>query len=148
MFHIFGARETGAKPGFGLAGAFINDINNAYPSATTEAIAYPANGQANLENQTYKDSVRYGVGNATQQVAAFAKMCPDAKIVLVGYSQGSKFDARPSDQIHCGDFDDTIQLYCDADDEFCTNGTSLAIHNGYHGVYGKQALAFVKSKLG
>lgn len=66
----------------------------------------------------------------------------------VGNATHGGFDARPSDQIHCGDFDDTIQLYCDADDEFCTNGTSLAIHNGYHGVYGKQALAFVKSKLG
>ncbi|CZT17775.1 related to acetylxylan esterase precursor [Ramularia collo-cygni] len=199
--HIFGARETTAKPGFGLAGAFITDIIDAFPDATTEAISYPANGNAGLTDSTYKTSVRYGVGNATQQIKAFAGKCPDAMIVLVGYSQGSKvfddalcgggdpnmgisstdptiaqyniravllpaddrftpgepyhvgnathggFDARPSDQIHCGSFDDQIQLYCDAEDKYCSNGSSLKTHNGYHGVYGVQALEFVKGKL-
>jgi acetylxylan esterase len=32
--------------------------------------------------------VRYGVGNATDQISAFAKKCPEAQIVLIGYSQG------------------------------------------------------------
>ena len=89
IVHIFGARETTAKPGFGLAGAFIEDITNAFPSATTEAIHYPATGVAGVTDPTYTASVQAGVGNATEQISAFAKRCPDAQIVLVGYSQGS-----------------------------------------------------------
>lgn len=44
-------------------------------------------------------------------------------------------------------YNDAIQLYCDIGDEFCSNGNSIKIHNGYYKVYGKQALNFVEKRL-
>ncbi|KAF2760110.1 alpha/beta-hydrolase [Pseudovirgaria hyperparasitica] len=66
----------------------------------------------------------------------------------VGNATHGGFDARPADQVSCGKYDAAIQLYCDAEDEFCSNGTSLAVHNGYYKEFGSKALAFVKSRLG
>ncbi|OAR03632.1 hypothetical protein LLEC1_00898 [Akanthomyces lecanii] len=198
--HVFGARNTGTPQGFGAAGDFVNDIVEA-TGATKEAIVYPANGDAGLTDPKYKASVQAGVKAVTDQVSKFAARCPETKIVLVGYSQGSKlfddalcgggdpnmgisetaatisqfnikavllpaddrftpgepfhvgnatvggFDKRPSNQLSCGNYNDAIQLYCDIGDEFCSNGNSIKIHNGYYKVYGKQALEFVKKRL-
>ncbi|KAJ3484932.1 hypothetical protein NLG97_g6930 [Lecanicillium saksenae] len=198
--HVFGARNTGTSQGFGLAGDFVNDIVQA-TGATKEAIVYPANGNAGLTDPKYKASVQAGVKAVTSQVSKFAARCPQTKLVLVGYSQGSKlfddalcgggdpnmgisdtaatisqfnikavllpandrftpgepfhvgnatvggFDKRPSNQVGCGKYNDAIRLYCDIGDKYCSNGNSLKIHNGYHKVYGKAALEFVKKRL-
>lgn len=37
--------------------------------------------------------------------------------------------------------------FCDSPDPFCSNGTSMATHQGYGREYGQQALQFVLSKL-
>lgn len=83
--HIFGARETTASPGFGSAGALIDQIVSANPGATTEAIDYPASG----DNPSYAESRAAGVSAVNSQVAAFASQCTNTKLVLVGYSQVS-----------------------------------------------------------
>lgn len=87
--HVFGARNTGTPQGYGLAGNFIDDIVKA-TGATKEAIVYPASGNAGLTDPEYKASVQAGVKAVTSQVTNFASTCPQTKIVLVGYSQGSK----------------------------------------------------------
>jgi acetylxylan esterase len=88
--HIFGARETTASPGFGTAGVFIDLIKGAYPSATTEAIDYPATG-----GDSYASSMRTGVANIASQINAFNVKCPQAEIVVVGYSQVRSSDSNP-----------------------------------------------------
>lgn len=67
----------------------MNDIVKA-TGATKEAIVYPANGDAGLTDPKYKASVQTGVKAVTEQVSKFAAKCPETKLVLVGYSQGSK----------------------------------------------------------
>lgn len=86
--HIFGARETSVAPGFGSAGALIDQIIAAHPGATSEAIKYPAcGGQASCGGVQYGDSAKQGTEAVTTAVNGLNQRCPDTKIVLVGYSQ-------------------------------------------------------------
>ncbi|KAL9106303.1 MAG: hypothetical protein Q9227_008638 [Pyrenula ochraceoflavens] len=97
--HVFGARETTASAGYGSAGTVVNSILSAHSGATAEAIDYPAcGGQSSCGSVSYGDSVQAGVKAVTSQVTSFAQQCPDAQIVLVGYSQG----AQIIDDAMCG----------------------------------------------
>ncbi len=40
-----------------------------------------------------------------------------------------------------------MRSYCDSPDPFCSNGTSLATHEGYGKKYGVNALEFLLTKL-
>lgn len=82
--HVFGARETTAPAGYGSSSTFVNAILNAYPGSTSEAITYPAAG-----GDSYGSSVQQGTQNIANQINAFNKQCPNAKLVVVGYSQVS-----------------------------------------------------------
>ncbi|KAI1338519.1 cutinase, partial [Xylariaceae sp. FL0016] len=62
-------------------------------TATNESIMYPAAGGA-----LYGMSVAMGVAAVANQTRAFNAMCPDSKIVMVGYSQG----AQIVDDAFCG----------------------------------------------
>ncbi|KXX76934.1 Acetylxylan esterase 2 [Madurella mycetomatis] len=64
----------------------------------------------------------------------------------VGNATAGGFAARPKD-FRCPVFEDRIQTYCDSPDPFCSNGTDPETHQGYGRVYGRQALAFVVSKI-
>nr|POE77880.1 acetylxylan esterase 2 [Quercus suber] len=55
---------------------------------------------------------------------------------------------RPNDQLRCGKYTDAIQLYCDADDEYCASGSSLLVHLSYYLRYKDTGLDFIKSRLG
>ncbi|KAI1107971.1 carbohydrate esterase family 5 protein [Jackrogersella minutella] len=91
--HIFGARETTAPPGFGSALTVVNLIQQANGGATSESIIYPAAG-----GNVYGASVAAGVAAVANQTKVFNQMCPDSKIVMVGYSQG----AQIVDDAFCG----------------------------------------------
>lgn len=91
--HVFGARETTAPVGFGSSQTVVNLIMNAFPGTTSEAIVYPAIGGNN-----YSMSVAAGIRAVVQQTSAFAARCPQSKIVMVGYSQGSQI----IDDAFCG----------------------------------------------
>jgi acetylxylan esterase len=85
---IFGARETGAPPGFGSTTTLVNEVLALHTTATAEAIDYPAcDGQASCGSMSYADSVAAGVAAVAKQVNAFNARCPAARIVLAGYSQ-------------------------------------------------------------
>jgi acetylxylan esterase len=86
--HIFGARETTVSPGYGSAGALVQQVQSAYPGSTAEAITYPAcGGQSSCGGVAYGDSARQGTAAVASAVNSFNQRCPDTKIVLIGYSQ-------------------------------------------------------------
>lgn len=92
-YHVFGARETTAPPGFGSASTVVNLVQQANAGGTSEVIEYPAAG-----GNVYAASVAAGVIAVANQTAAFNQMCPESKIVMVGYSQG----AQIIDDAFCG----------------------------------------------
>ncbi|KAJ7471834.1 putative acetyl xylan esterase [Mycena latifolia] len=97
--HIFGARETTAPPGYGTAGSVVSSIISAFPGATGEVINYPAcGGQASCGSVSYASSAVQGVAAVANQVNSFNSQCPNAVLVLVGYSQGGQI----MDDAYCG----------------------------------------------
>ncbi|KAF2097128.1 carbohydrate esterase family 5 protein [Rhizodiscina lignyota] len=103
--HVFGARETAAPAGYGLAETVVNLMLGAYSGSTAEPIDYPATGEPIDDPPTggdsYGASVQAGVQAVTSAVTSFAQQCPDTPIVLVGYSQG----AQIMDDAMCGSGD-------------------------------------------
>ncbi|KAK8091097.1 1 carbohydrate esterase [Apiospora phragmitis] len=97
--HVIGARETLQPPGFGTTKSVVESILRAHNgSATSEAIVYPAAGE---DNEAYASSERDGVAAVVRQTKSFVDMCPEAKIVMVGYSQ-PKQGAQIMDDAFCG----------------------------------------------
>ncbi|KAI0036326.1 Acetylxylan esterase At 0.90 angstrom resolution [Vararia minispora EC-137] len=97
--HVFGARETTAPAGYGSSATVVNAILGAVSGATAEAINYPAcGGQSSCGGDSYAQSVITGVSAVASQVNAFNTQCPDAALVLVGYSQGGQI----MDDAYCG----------------------------------------------
>ena len=95
--HVFGARETTAPAGYGSAGTVVNLILNAHSGSTAEAINYPAAGGT---DSAYAQSVQAGVAAVGSQVNAFNEQCPEAELVLVGYSQVSVLSCPSPTQLH------------------------------------------------
>jgi acetylxylan esterase len=91
--YVFGARESTVPQGYGSSQAMIQLIQGAYPGTGSEAIVYPAAG-----GNAYESSVASGITAVVNQVSAYAQKCPDTKIVMVGYSQGSQI----MDDAFCG----------------------------------------------
>lgn len=86
--HLFGARETTVAPGYGSSAAVVDLVLAAYPGSTSEAISYPAcGGQASCGDVSYANSVIQGVAAVASAVNSFNTQCPNALLVLVGYSQ-------------------------------------------------------------
>ncbi|OTA61923.1 carbohydrate esterase family 5 protein [Hypoxylon sp. EC38] len=65
----------------------------------------------------------------------------------VGTAKAGGFAARPSGY-QCPVYSDRIKSYCDAEDPYCSNGNNAQHHQQYVQIYGQQALAFVKQKVG
>ncbi|XDG00813.1 hypothetical protein ABKA04_000428 [Annulohypoxylon sp. FPYF3050] len=65
----------------------------------------------------------------------------------VGTAKAGGFAARPSGYT-CPVYADRIKSYCDAEDPYCSNGNNAQHHQQYVQIYGQQALAFVKEKVG
>ncbi|KAI1849536.1 hypothetical protein JX265_013651 [Neoarthrinium moseri] len=78
------ARASTEAPGTGIIGAVADDVAVQIPGSTITAVDYPAT----LQN--YQSSEGQGVAAMTQLVQNFTASCPDAKMVLMGYSQGAQ----------------------------------------------------------
>lgn len=81
--HIFLARGTSEDyPGRQIS--VVNAVCSGISSCGYEDIQYPASFTPD-----YCTSVGDGVVNGTAQITAYATQCPDAQLVLSGYSQVS-----------------------------------------------------------
>ena len=85
--HIFLARGLN-EPYPGRQGILVNKTIAALASASIssdyEDIIYYSTFDA-----VYCDSISEGVANGISQIIAYNKRCPDAKLVVSGYSQGA-----------------------------------------------------------
>jgi acetylxylan esterase len=81
--HILVGRGSGEAAGMGATGRLVNQMKSAITGVTAEAIDYPA------KLSPYAQSSSAGTNAAVKQTTAYVKRCPNAKIVLMGYSQVS-----------------------------------------------------------
>ncbi|MDR7278502.1 cutinase family protein [Catenuloplanes atrovinosus] len=81
---IIGARGTTERPGLGVVlTPLAQQMTRELPQTVrTTALDYPA-------NFNYAASVRAGVTQLREDIAATAEECPDTRLVLMGYSQGA-----------------------------------------------------------
>ncbi|KAI1454804.1 carbohydrate esterase family 5 protein [Annulohypoxylon moriforme] len=79
--HFFIARGS-TEPYPGRQEDLVNAVCEGLSSCGYEDIIYPA------AFEDYCGSAYGGVVNGTAQITAYAESCPDAKLVLTGYSQG------------------------------------------------------------
>src|SRR4051812_45026907 len=78
--HIFIARGS-IEPYPGRQGALVTAICEGISSCGYDDIGYPATFS------DYCSSVAVGVSNGTALIESYAAACPEAKLVLTGYSQ-------------------------------------------------------------
>jgi acetylxylan esterase len=84
--HIFVAR--GSDSGYpGHNGPLIVSICDKLDDCGYEDIIYPANSSYAGVNAWCK-SAHIGAQHAQEQMTSYAEKCPDAKLILLGYSQG------------------------------------------------------------
>ncbi|KAI0843660.1 carbohydrate esterase family 5 protein [Hypoxylon sp. FL0890] len=79
--HFFIARGS-TEPYPGRQEVIVIAVCEGLSSCGYEDIIYPATFE------DYCNSAFAGVSNGTAQITAYAERCPDAKLVLTGYSQG------------------------------------------------------------
>jgi acetylxylan esterase len=81
--HVLVARASGEAKGEGMIGGLSRAIKSSLKSADSEAVDYPA------ALAPYGSSEGKGVAAAKAQLTAYVQRCPNAKVVLMGYSQGA-----------------------------------------------------------
>lgn len=81
--HIFLAKGNN-EPYPGRQGKLVNSICSGLSSCDYEDILF-----YNPVDSVYCDSVTEGVANGISQITAYNKRCPDASLVISGYSQGA-----------------------------------------------------------
>jgi hypothetical protein len=84
--HILVARASGEGKGEGMIGGLSRAIKSAIKGADSEAVDYPA------ALAPYGSSEIKGVTAAKAQLTAYVQRCPNAKVVLLGYSQVTRFN--------------------------------------------------------
>lgn len=93
-YHIFAARGSEESYATQRFNPFLEQIcnglgntNNSSTECGYENIIYPANSSGSAVG-AFCPSVSTGAVNGQAQIKAYAEDCPDAKLILVGYSQG------------------------------------------------------------
>ena len=81
--HMIVARASTEPAGTGMIGAVALDIQKRLPNSDIEAVDYPALLDPYVSSQTQ------GVAAMTRMVQEYAELCPNTKMVLMGYSQVS-----------------------------------------------------------
>jgi hypothetical protein len=89
--HILVARGSAEPEGEGSTGRLSTTLKRSIPGATSEAINYPA------KLSPYPQSEAQGVQACKNQMTAYAKRCPQSKVVLMGYSQVCLHVFQPSE---------------------------------------------------
>ncbi|QDS77178.1 hypothetical protein FKW77_001944 [Venturia effusa] len=81
--HTIVVRASMEYPGYGMMGALAQAVLESVNGSTSEAIDYPA------LLQPYDESSYAGIVATTKQLQSHVDRCPDAKVILMGYSQGA-----------------------------------------------------------
>jgi len=82
--HIIVDRATGEEPSQGIIGTLATLISERIPGTTVEWVDYPA------VLVPYDQSTDTGIRMTKQAISNYADKCGNAKIVLLGYSQGAQ----------------------------------------------------------
>jgi acetylxylan esterase len=103
--HIIAARGSTEPQGEGPLQALSTLIEAGVPGSTDSAVIYPAT--ILTFTSTYFGSEESGVTNMTLMIQQYVASCPDARLVLTGYSQGAQIIG---DVLGGGSFKDTAPL--------------------------------------
>lgn len=82
--HIIVDRATGEEPSQGVIGTLATLISERIPGVTVEWVDYPA------VLMPYDQSTDTGIRMTKDSIRSYADKCANAKIVLLGYSQGAQ----------------------------------------------------------
>ncbi|KAH7255211.1 cutinase [Fusarium redolens] len=146
-----------AKQGTQAVTTAVNGLNQRCPQTKIVMVGYSQGGQIMDNNICGGPDSGAGVSDSSVPLSASAVQQVKAVIMLgdprfvsglpygVGTCTAGGFDARPAG-FSCPNAD-KVQIYCDSQDPFCCNGNDSNHHQQYVNIYGKDALAFVNSKL-
>ncbi|KAM4067038.1 cutinase domain-containing protein [Hirsutella rhossiliensis] len=84
--YLIVARGTSELKGAGISGPLADRVAEHIKGSTVVPLDYPAT----LTNPIYDDSVGDGVDALQEAVHNYTQSCPDAKVALMGYSQGAQ----------------------------------------------------------
>lgn len=94
--HIIGVRGTLEKTGFGAMQNITDKLKQKLSAVDAYAIDYPASGIAigddgepNPDLREYSASEAQGYAALKTHLEDYSTLCPDTKVVLMGYSQAS-----------------------------------------------------------
>lgn len=82
--HIIVNRATGEPPSQGVIGTLATIITTRIPGTTVQWVDYPA------VLIPYDQSTDTGIRMTKDAIRTYADKCPNAKIVMLGYSQGAQ----------------------------------------------------------
>lgn len=95
--HIVGVRGTMELPGFGAMQEIVDELKKKISGSDDFAITYPASGIAMRPDGTYQynffeytASESQGYGALLTHLEDYYDLCPETKIVIMGYSQASR----------------------------------------------------------
>ncbi|KAH8602278.1 cutinase [Bisporella sp. PMI_857] len=143
--------DNSATQGTAAVVSAVTSLNSRCPSTKIVLIGYSQGGQI-MDNALCGGAGATLNGNALAAVkAAIFLGDPHYSNGLpynVGTCKAGGFAARPSGFQCSPASPNIIKSYCDAQDPYCCNGNDANHHQQYVSIYGAQALAFIKSKLG
>ncbi|EGU73779.1 hypothetical protein FOXB_15687 [Fusarium oxysporum f. sp. conglutinans Fo5176] len=131
-----------AKQGTQAVTTAVNGLNQRCPQTKIVLVGYSQGGQIMDNNICGGPDSGAGISDSSVPLSASAVQQVKAVIML---GDPRFFDARPAG-FSCPNAD-KVQIYCDSQDPFCCNGNDSNHHQQYVNIYGKEALAFVNSKL-
>ncbi|KAF7557707.1 hypothetical protein G7Z17_g444 [Cylindrodendrum hubeiense] len=146
-----------AKAGTSAVATVVNDFNTECPDTQIVLVGYSQGGQIMDNALCGGGDSGAGITDTTVPISTSALKMIKATILMgdpryvsglaygVGTCTSGGFDARASGFV-CPSAS-KVQLYCDAEDPYCCNGSDAAHHQQYVSLYGDEALAFVNSKL-
>jgi acetylxylan esterase len=79
--HLIVARGSFEPQGEGISSSLSTSIKKRIPGATSEALVYPA-------VIPYSGSMAIGSVNMKKAITNYTQVCPESRLVLIGYSQG------------------------------------------------------------
>ncbi|KAL2168935.1 hypothetical protein VTG60DRAFT_6705 [Thermothelomyces hinnuleus] len=143
--------DTSARQGTQAVVSAVTSFNQRCPDTKIVLIGYSQGGQI-MDNAYCGGAGATLSGSALNAVKATVWFGDPHYVSQLSYDVGTcqagGFAARPPGFQCSPGNPDNIKSYCDAQDPYCCNGNDANHHQQYVNIYGQQALAFIKSKLG